>query len=86
MSGASRRGAVLAALMLMTGVAACGKRGDPIPPEGTTYPRQYPAPSQVLPDTAEPAAGIQRQPRDEMPGIFPYDRTSTTTYESEDTP
>lgn len=84
MSGASRRGALLAALILMTAVAACGKKGDPIQPEGATYPRQYPAPRQVLPETAEPAGGIKRQPRDEMPGIFPYGRTSTTTYGSGD--
>ena len=82
MSGASRRGALLAALILMTAVAACGKKGDPIPPEGATYPRQYPAPRQVLPETAEPAGGTQSAPRNETPSIFPYGRTSTTTYES----
>jgi hypothetical protein len=33
-------------LVTATGVAACGKKGDPIEPEGEgvtlTYPRQYP--------------------------------------------
>ena len=24
------------------GLSACGRKGKPIPPEGSTYPRQYP--------------------------------------------
>lgn len=24
------------------GLAACGRKGKPIPPEGSTYPRRYP--------------------------------------------
>jgi hypothetical protein len=33
--------------LLSLGLSACGKRGDPVPPDGKTdeYPRQYPDPS-----------------------------------------
>jgi hypothetical protein len=38
---------------LLCGVAACGKKGSPKPPEGQeseyTYPQAYPAPSTVVP-------------------------------------
>jgi len=36
----------LAAMMLClaSGLAACGKKMQPKPPEGSTYPRQYPKP------------------------------------------
>lgn len=50
------------AVPLVLGVAACGKKGSPKPPEGQesdyTYPRPYPAPSSVTPEgEADPAAG-----------------------------
>lgn len=70
------------AVILAFGLAACGKRGAPIPPEGTTYPRQYPAPRYVLPDGAEaPEAGTSKA-NDKSPTIFPYDRKTTKTYGS----
>jgi hypothetical protein len=32
-------------ILCMTGtLAACGKKMTPTPPEGSTYPRQYPKP------------------------------------------
>ena len=31
-------------LCLVAGLAACGKKMSPTPPEGSTYPRQYPKP------------------------------------------
>jgi predicted small lipoprotein YifL len=36
------------ALLALT-VSACGKRGDPVPPDGKTdeFPRQYPDPSSL---------------------------------------
>jgi hypothetical protein len=40
-------------LLLALAAAACGKRGDPVPPgpaEAVTYPRTYPGPATVLPD------------------------------------
>lgn len=39
---------VVLMVALGLGIAACGKRGDPKPPEGATitYPKQYPAPKQ----------------------------------------
>ncbi len=32
------------ALCLALGLAACGKKTQPTPPDGSTYPRQYPKP------------------------------------------
>jgi predicted small lipoprotein YifL len=32
------------ALLIVGGLAACGKKGKLTPPDGATYPRQYPAP------------------------------------------
>jgi predicted small lipoprotein YifL len=37
----TRRSLLLAALAVLP-LAACGRRGKPIPPEDSTYPRQYP--------------------------------------------
>lgn len=35
---------LLLALVMMAGVlSACGRKGDPEEPPGTTYPRQYPS-------------------------------------------
>jgi hypothetical protein len=31
-------------LIVATGFAACGKKAQPKPPDGATYPRQYPLP------------------------------------------
>ena len=31
-------------LTLVLGLAACGKKRPPTPPDGSTYPRQYPKP------------------------------------------
>ncbi|SDG46898.1 hypothetical protein SAMN05216241_11439 [Limimonas halophila] len=46
---------VAAALMLAAlAAAACGKRGTLEPPEGSTYPRTYPAPETVVPQTDSP--------------------------------
>jgi predicted small lipoprotein YifL len=72
-SGAvSRRGALLAVALAALSLAACGKRGDPIPPgpdAAVTYPRTYPreegqgppAPSQgtVFPQTSRGVRGNQ---------------------------
>lgn len=37
----NRRIVILAALAVLP-LAACGRRGKPIPPEDSVYPRQYP--------------------------------------------
>lgn len=41
-------------LGLALGLAACGKKGDPRLPEGEvgTYPRTYPAPESVVPQSS----------------------------------
>lgn len=37
----NRRAVILAVLAALP-LAACGRRGKPIPPEGAVYPRHYP--------------------------------------------
>ncbi len=37
----NRRAVILAALAVLP-LAACGRRGKPVPPEGSVYPRHYP--------------------------------------------
>lgn len=32
------------AVCMAGGLAACGKKAMPVPPDGSTFPRQYPAP------------------------------------------
>ena len=54
--------AALLSAPLVLGLAGCGKKGSPKPPEGQeseyTYPRAYPAPSTVTPDgTSQPDDG-----------------------------
>ena len=39
-----RLGLTAAMLCLVAGLAACGKKMQPTPPDGSTYPRQYPKP------------------------------------------
>jgi len=47
-SGLLRVCAALSIIVLL-GLSACGKRGDPVPPDGKTdeFPRQYPDPSSL---------------------------------------
>ncbi|MDJ0946093.1 MAG: hypothetical protein QNJ30_21815 [Kiloniellales bacterium] len=49
-------------LGLLVALAACGKRGGTIPPEGTTFPRTYPAPRYVLPEAVDADAGVEPEP------------------------
>jgi len=53
-----RRAAVLAlALVTIAALAACGKKGDPVPPPGepNVWPRFYPNPAAVPAAPSEPA-------------------------------
>ena len=64
---------------LLFGVAACGKKGPPRPPEGEAsqyrYPQFYPAPSTVVPN------GGTTGEEDTPLSIFRSDdRSKTTTY------
>ncbi len=82
---------LLCAVTLAVGVAGCGKKSSPRPPEGEesayTYPRIYPDPAGVLPTepkAAEPEAedpGDPTAPGQEGIILFPKSRT-TTTYDS----
>jgi hypothetical protein len=70
------------ALPLVLGLAACGKKGSPKPPEGQeadyTYPRAYPAPETVVPGGSE-ESGPARS--DSPLWIFGTEsRTKTKTY------
>ena len=39
-----RRLLILALIVALTApLAACGRKGAPVPPEGSEYPRKYPA-------------------------------------------
>ncbi len=74
-------GAAVLSLPLVLGLAACGKKGAPKPPEGQesqyTYPQAYPAPDTVAPDAeADPVEGANPF------SIFTGDdrRTKTKTY------
>jgi len=68
---------------LVLGVAACGKKGNPKPPEGEasqyTYPQPYPAPKTVVPGGTE-----ETEPGQEDPGpLWMFNgnnRTTTKTY------
>ena len=76
---------VLAAALagtLVLGLAACGKKGSPKPPEGQeadyTYPRDYPAPETVVPGGTEESGPAQS---DSPLWIFGTgSRTKTKTY------
>ena len=69
------------ALALVLGVAACGKKGSPRPPEGQeseyTYPQDYPAPNTVTPG-GEQAPGQGTNPFSIFTGNDR--RTKTKTY------
>jgi hypothetical protein len=73
--------AALLAIPLATGLAACGKKGQPKPPEGQesayTYPQPYPAPKTVVPGAEDESS------QDSDPfAIFSGNRRSrTTTFE-----
>jgi hypothetical protein len=41
-------------LLATLALAACGKIGDPIPPQPDAFPHQYPAP-EILPETGQPS-------------------------------
>ena len=36
---------LIALAVVMAALTGCGRKGPPEPPEGTTYPRQYPSPT-----------------------------------------
>lgn len=55
----------LAVALLGAGIAGCGKRGEPGPPEGEedkyTYPRTYPDPASVLPSAGPAGRAASRE-------------------------
>jgi predicted small lipoprotein YifL len=40
-----RTALVLVLALVLPQLAACGRKGPPEPPEGSTYPKQYPSPT-----------------------------------------
>lgn len=78
---------LLAAVVMVAAVAACGKKAGLEPPEGQegsyTYPRVYPNPGSVLPseDKKSETPSYQEPPFAGGLSPFPQDRT-TTTYQS----
>jgi predicted small lipoprotein YifL len=82
---------VLALAAVAVGLAACGRRNPPKPPNDRkaeyTYPRFYPAPATVLPDGAdttvrpvEEEPTQETQPRKLSPVPSPDSRTRTRTF------
>ncbi len=74
--------AVTLAAALALGLAACGKKGSPKPPEGQeadyTYPQPYPAPETVVPRGGEES---ERSQSDSPLWIIgPDSRSKTKTY------
>jgi hypothetical protein len=67
-------------LGLAGGLAACGKKASPRPPEGQesdyTYPRSYPDPRTVLPGAEGESGESPAHSGDLSP--FPTSRTKTT--------
>ena len=41
-------------LVVVAGMAGCGKKAQPIPPDGATYPRQHPNPEFSKSDPTKP--------------------------------
>jgi hypothetical protein len=70
--------ALILASALALGLAACGKKGAPYPPEGQeeayTYPRPYPAP-----ETLVPGGGVPRPSAEEKEGGRTTGRRTSTT-------
>ncbi len=77
-------GILLAAALIAGGLAACGKRNSPSPPEGMesqyTYPRTYPNPGAVLPQESEEEEVRTGEAPAHVSKIttFPTGRTKTT--------
>jgi hypothetical protein len=73
----------LAAVLLGAGLAGCGKKGGPRPPEGEesqyTHPGVYPDPASVLrsAEPAEPAASREAPPGGDL-STFPDSRKRRT--------
>jgi hypothetical protein len=45
-----RLGVVVLMLVLAATAASCGRRSDPVHPDGSDYPRRYPASSLAMPE------------------------------------
>ena len=76
-------GLLLAAALIAGGLAACGKKNAPSPPEGMesqyTYPQTYPNPGAVLPQESEEEVRTGEAPAHASDiTTFPTGRTKTT--------
>ena len=76
-------GILLAAALVVGGLAACGKKNAPAPHEGMesqyTYPRTYPNPGTVLPEELEEEVRTGEAPVHAGDiTTFPTGRTKTT--------
>jgi len=69
--------------LLLAGLTACGRKSEPIPPEGEeanyTYPSAYPAPRTVSPVAAQ-GQQLDSSPEWEDEGGFEPSRTKTKSY------
>ncbi|CAA7618151.1 Secreted protein [Magnetospirillum sp. LM-5] len=55
--------AALAGALACAPLAACGRRGNVIPPEGSTYPRRYP--NVRFPSESKPEQPAEDEPEDQ---------------------
>jgi predicted small lipoprotein YifL len=79
---------LLIVIALLATLAACGKKSGLDPPDGTTasytYPKLYPNPASVLPESETPSKTQKRLPPPFAGDLspLPNDRAPTTTYQS----
>lgn len=80
MTGRWRLALLLAVFAAAGLLGACGKKGAPIRPGETGYPRAYPAPSSVAPAGPTAPEDVEVERATVAPGPFPYSRSRTRRY------
>ncbi len=88
MTSPRRTWSLLFAVALLATLSACGKKAGLRPPDDAaasyTYPKQYPNPASVQPESETPSETQKRLPPPFAGDLspLPNDRAPTTTYQS----